>query len=408
MKRSLCAFVVVCAAVFCSDCLADDTWTINTIAYGFSGAPTVAVDINNNPIAVFTSGYANAPLYTATQTSAAYHIEQAADIYSASWPKIAVNSNNETSITFSHGSEIWYAAKGDWFDWAYWQLEGLEAGYQDISLTDNDIPHLAYVNPSSRYVEHAFFDVHSQQWQKEPLLGMGQMQTAYACIDTTGIDTILISCFNYSMAKTSCAIYANGFWNFLPVIDNGYYSDCSFTANGLPAVAYVKSRMLCYAVYINDVIGWVETPIEPATPQFKVSLAHNSTGIPGIAYTYIDKLMYATNIAGGWTTTEIDTAGYYPDLIFDRTDKPLIVYNSNDECLSLNVVKLAGIGLEPFNIADLNNDKAINFKDFAVMAENWMTILPQPDSSAGDFNRDATVDALDLKWLGCNWLHIND
>ncbi|MFA6176740.1 MAG: dockerin type I domain-containing protein, partial [Phycisphaerae bacterium] len=158
----------------------------------------------------------------------------------------------------------------------------------------------------------------------------------------------------------------------------------------------------------NDVIGWVETPIEPATPQFKVSLAHNSTGIPGIAYTYIDKLMYATNIAGGWTTTEIDTAGYYPDLIFDRTDKPLIVYNSNDECLSLNVVKLAGIGLEPFNIADLNNDKAINFKDFAVMAENWMTILPQPDSSAGDFNRDATVDALDLKWLGCNWLHIND
>ncbi|MFA5291620.1 MAG: dockerin type I domain-containing protein [Phycisphaerae bacterium] len=408
MKCILCV-LLFCVIVLCGDCFAEDSWTVNTIAYDVDSAPSIAVDINNNPIAAFTLGNIDPALYTAAQTPAGYQVERVADIYPAFWPKIMVNSNNETSITFCQGSEIWYAVKGSWFGWSYWRLDGLEAGYQDISLTDNDIPHLAYVNPSTRYVEHAFFDIHSQQWQRETLSGMGQMQTAYACIDTDGSGRILISCFDYSKAETFCAIYEDGFWKYLPAVE-GFYSDCSFTSDGLPAIAYSIKRTLslCYAVYVNDIIGWVETKIAPTTPQFKVSLRHSSTGIAGIAYIYQDKLMYAANVAGGWTTVQIDERGAYPELIFDRNDKPLIAYSSYDYCIDKPVIKLAGIGLEGFNITDLNNDKIVNFRDFAILAEYWLTALPEPDLTIGDFDRNAKIDALDLRWLGCNWLWQGD
>ncbi len=57
---------------------------------------------------------------------------------------------------------------------------------------------------------------------------------------------------------------------------------------------------------------------------------------------------------------------------------------------------------------DLNNDKFVNFEDFAVMAEYWMTVLPEPDISVGDFTLDAAVDFGDLKWMSCNWLWQGD
>ena len=52
----------------------------------------------------------------------------------------------------------------------------------------------------------------------------------------------------------------------------------------------------------------------------------------------------------------------------------------------------------------MNNDKFVNFEDFAFMAEYWMTVLPGPDISVGDFTLDAAVDFGDLKWISCNWL----
>jgi hypothetical protein len=102
---------------------------------------------------------------------------------------------------------------------------------------------------------------------------------------------------------------------------------------------------------------------------------------------------------------QIDEIGGYPDLIFDCNDKPLIAYVGFDDCLGVQVIKLAGIGLEGFNIADLNNDKIVNFSDFAILAEHWMATLSVPDKTIGDFDQNAVIDSSDLKWLGCYWLN---
>jgi hypothetical protein len=265
-------------------------------------------------------------------------------------------------------------------------------------LTVNDIPHIAYIYQERIY--HAFYDVHSQQWIEEELSGFGYHAFTTISIDAASDGRILISCSEESNIRT--AVYSNGYWNYLPLLF-GYRADGAFTSDGLPAVAFESSE-LTYAVYINEIIGWVETPVSTFVPWGYCSLAQSSTGVPGIAYIDNDKLMYATNIAGGWTTVQIDERGWYPNLIFDHNNKPLIAYSSYDYCLGTLVIKLAGISLEPFNIADLNKDGIVNLYDFAILANYWMTILPQPDLAIGDFDQNAKVDVLDLKWLGCNWL----
>jgi len=393
MKRSLCAFIIASFAITTGYCFAEDTWTINMVAYGLSGQPSVTVDMNNNPVMAFTSmslPYVYSRLYTAAQTDTGYLVEQVDSISDAAWPKIAFTSNNELAMVFIRGSNnLWYASKTDWFDWSYWQIDSLQASYIDMSLTNNDIPHLVYAARNGS-IEHAFFDVHSQQWSKETLYGFGSPMSGYARIDIDRSGKILVCCFDFHNVKTLCAVYSNGSWNPLPAIDSATYPDCSFTADGLPAIAYTKSNMLCYAVYINSAIGWIETQVAPA-PSSLISLDHSSTGIPGIAYINSEKLIYATNIAGGWTTTEIDTFSSYPfssfDLIFDRNNKPLIAYNGIDSHLGLNIsaIKLAGIGLEGFkagfDVSGTVTDRATGLP-VANVTVNW---------HSQTFNRDASI-----------------
>jgi len=367
MKLLLCAFIIICAAVFCGNCFAEDTWTINTVAYGISGPPSVTVDINNNPVMAFTSNpYSYSYLYTATQTDTGYQVEKVQVRSPAVWPRIATTSNNELAMTFNEIRGFCYASKGSWFDWAF-SYPQIQIGVLDLALTDNDIPHTVSIR-SPGYVEHAFFDVHSQQWAKETLSGFGQLMSGYAKIDIDSSGKILVCCFDNSKGKTLCAVSSNGFWNYLPVINSAIYPDCSFTADGLPSVAYIKSNQICYAVYVNDIIGWVETQIAYCSSNSWVSLGHSSTGIPGISYFSNNKLMYATNIAGGWTTTEIDVVGTssYSDLIFDKNDKPLIVYNGIDARLgNLPMIKLAGIGLASlktgFDVSGTVTDRLTGF-----------------------------------------------
>lgn len=389
---------------FLGNCFADD-WTVNTVAYNMTGLSSVAVDINNNPIVSFTTiPYpAYSALYAVTQTDSGYDVNQIRT--GAAWPKIIVNSNNELTIAFQTlGGNVWYGTKSSWFDWFFSQVASTApVACPDIALTSNDIPHLAYIGGSG-YVEHAFYNIQTQQWVKETLTGFGNYSIGNLDIDIDSSGRILIGCHDRG-GTLRCAVSTNGSWYYLPVMQTSD-ADSGFAAGDLPAVAYIKSEMLYYAVYISE-IGWVETQIGIArtTGHKRYSLAHSSTGIPGIAYSDNGILMYATNIAGGWTTVPVDQYGKYIDLIFDRSDNPLISYAGFDDCLAVPVIKLAGIGLESFNIADLNNDKIVNFSDFAIMAEYWMMTLPAPDRALGDLTENAVVDVRDLRYFGCYWLN---
>ncbi|MBN1787024.1 MAG: hypothetical protein JW806_01365 [Sedimentisphaerales bacterium] len=403
MKSSYC--ILLCAIIFCGSCFAD-SFTVNTAVYDVYGAASVAVDINNVPVMVCENDYID--LLLINQTSFGYEANSIPQTLDAEMPQLAVTSNNELALCFrGSGGVLWYGSKGSWFDWTFSQVESSTVTACDLALTSSDIPHIAYGRAQSIY--RVFYDVRSGQWIKEHLTGFGTLTSYKVDIAVSGDDKVMVLCAEGPNLFT--AVCQDGLWRYLPAIDVSALIrslDCSFTADNLPAVAYINGNQLVYAVYVNDIIGWVETVITDTVgshPSYSVSLAHSSTGTPGIAYIDDYKLMYATNVTALWTTTEIDERGVYPDLIFDHEDRPLIAYRSEDTCLnSMPVIKLAGIGLEGFNITDINNDKSVNFEDFAVMAEYWMDILPQPDISVGDFNLDSNVDPVDLKWLTCNWL----
>ncbi|MHC4204074.1 MAG: LamG-like jellyroll fold domain-containing protein [Planctomycetota bacterium] len=50
--------------------------------------------------------------------------------------------------------------------------------------------------------------------------------------------------------------------------------------------------------------------------------------------------------------------------------------------------------------SDINRDRQVNMKDFAIFADNWLT-----ENSAADINYDGVVDFLDLSELSSNWLN---
>jgi hypothetical protein len=50
--------------------------------------------------------------------------------------------------------------------------------------------------------------------------------------------------------------------------------------------------------------------------------------------------------------------------------------------------------------SDINGDRLVNLKDFAILANNWFT-----DNLEGDINYDGVVDFLDLFILSSNWCY---
>jgi hypothetical protein len=50
--------------------------------------------------------------------------------------------------------------------------------------------------------------------------------------------------------------------------------------------------------------------------------------------------------------------------------------------------------------SDINGDRQVNMKDFAIIANNWLT-----DNSEADINDDGFVDFLDLSKLSSYWLY---
>jgi hypothetical protein len=425
MNRICCVYLL-CVLSFCGVCFADDAFTVNIVAYGTANSGTVAVDINNSPIVVTSSLSGYDGLSIITQTPAGYEANGVPDTNGGVWPRLKFTSNSELSLVYlknlseaALSYELWYGSKGSWFDWTFSRIEGPPSSYSSISrpdmdLTANDIPHIVYYRSGGiqgSWVFHTFFDVHSQQWIKEQLTGFGSGGgLSNLSIDIAPDGKIMASASNTQEVKV--AVYSDGSWSYLPSLQagTGRISSGSFTADSLPAVAFERSGQIIYAVYINDVIGWAETIVAPViTPssQYSIALAHSSTDVPGIVYVDNQSLMYASNVAGGWTTTMIDeqvAQDAKPNLIFDHNDKPLMVYDGYDECADMLTLNIAGIGLEPFNIADLNKDKVVNLHDFAILASYWMTILPEPDLAIGDFDQNAKIDALDLRWLSCNWL----
>lgn len=399
-------YIFLVLSICASFCIAEN-WVINTIDSKIGGKPSFAVDSNNSLLIVHATGK-DADL--ALQRSSNYYESNV--IPNTSYCEICslkVTSNDEIALVFLDTStkKIWYAIKGNWFDWTFTEVSFSDCLGIDMALSENDIPHIVYIqniNGQNRVI-HSWFDIQSSSWMHETMFGFNAANIFHPPdIDISASGKIIISCSD-SDNQMRAAVFLNGFWDYLPAIQNFSPPNACFTPDEIPATAYIRDGTMYYSVYI-DGIGWHETPIclaEATDPPREISLAHSSTGIPGIAFVTREGLMYASKVSALWTVTKIDY-GFLQDLVFNLNDKPLIAYYRGGGCLNEAVLKVAGIDIDYFHLADLDKNKIINFADFAILAEHWMAILPEPQRSIGDFTENGIIDADDLKWLGCNWL----
>jgi hypothetical protein len=292
-----------------------------------------------------------------------------------------------------------FAAKSSWFDWTF-SIEMSES-VANAAISDNDILHTVVWERYGR-LYHQWFDPKSNTWIKHFIAD----NSIYPSIDTYE-DKVLISLYLYNRGYF-VVLKEEDNYNYLQVLNDIDYP-VSFKANfdndGCPAVAYSKGENLIYTVYINDIIGWVETETD-IDCDYVLRLDHSSTGTPGIAYTNNGKLYYASNIAGIWTSVFIDRLAWgMPDFKFDKNDKPVIAYVGYDVGLHNSVLKLAGTDIPPYNIIDIDESNAVNFTDFALFVSQWgQSSDPQQERLSADFDGNGEVDQYDLRNFSCNWL----
>jgi hypothetical protein len=134
-------------------------------------------------------------------------------------------------------------------------------------------------------------------------------------------------------------------------------------------------------------------------------MAVNSNGSVGIAYAGIDgNLHYASNNTT-WTDVIVDESSpgaiNNPTLIFDNNDKPLICYYDRDTFWG-SAVKVAGIGIKKYRLADLTGDGEVNLDDWAILASQWQ--MTGWYEHTADINRSGVVNAADLHIMAIQWL----
>lgn len=90
-----------------------------------------------------------------------------------------------------------------------------------------------------------------------------------------------------------------------------------------------------------------------------LSLAFDNNGNPAIAYLRDGQLTYAANHAG-WLISSVDESDadiQHIDLAFDANNMPLIAFYDASPNWDGTSLKLAGTGLTPTCVADLNKKR---------------------------------------------------
>jgi len=57
-----------------------------------------------------------------------------------------------------------------------------------------------------------------------------------------------------------------------------------------------------------------------------------------------------------------------------------------------------------FNRGDINFDGIVNFKDFTILADQWLLLPGNPSADIAPGQGDSIINELDLKLLVENWL----
>ncbi len=85
---------------------------------------------------------------------------------------------------------------------------------------------------------------------------------------------------------------------------------------------------------------------------------------------------------------------------------PLITYIGYNTAIKKYELKLAGMDMEPYCMADLDKNGAVNFRDFAIFSAHPPTqsVLPDDPNSISDIDHSSIVDSNDTNILMHYWL----
>jgi hypothetical protein len=362
---------------------------------------SIAVDSNQNPVIAYHSE-TDYCIKFATIEDTNYAIEIIPDTeYSKGCLSLAVDSCGEFGIAYPGRSNLMFSFKTSWFDWCAVAVdEGFGFYFATaLAFSKNDVPHIAYC--SRAQLKHATYDVQTNSWASQ-VVYLGYADLPSIAVDSS--DKIIIT-FESEASVIHTAINAGLGWSFLPSFE-GIRPSMALDAAEQPAVAYIHEDKLCYATYTP--IGWIHTIVDdgsegPISDNAVPSLAFDNNGNPAIAYLRDGRLTYAANHAG-WLINSVDESDadiQHVDLVFDSNNMPFIAFYDAGSNWDGTSLKLAGIGLTPTCVADLNSDGCVDFLDYAIFANAWCTF---GSYNPADLDGNKSVDSNDLMIFCSYWL----
>ncbi len=359
---------------------------------------SIAIDSNQNPIIAYRSD-SNDCIKFATIEDVNYKIEFIPATAGLGYGlSLAVDNFGGLGISHSYGTDLIFSFKTSWFDW-----QTTIAAYGDcwttaLAFSENDVPHIAYADLGNQ-IRHATYDIQANSWVTQPV-SFGLYD--FPSIAVGSSDEIVIA-FEQWGNLIHVAINSGFGWMFLPSFDG---STPSMALNSVeqPAVAYIHSGRLYFTNYTP--IGWIPAVVDDGSQgpvSGPLSLAFDNNGNAAIAYLRDGQLTYAANHAG-WLIGPVDESDadiQHIDLVFDSNNMPFIAFYDGSSNWDGTSLKLAGPGLIPTCVADLNRDGRVNFIDYALFAIQWN------ESGAGiaaDFDGSGSVDGVDLMVFCSYWL----
>jgi hypothetical protein len=440
------------------------TETVDSGGYGTGWFTSLALDSNNSPHISYED-YADSSLKYAHYDGTWHieTVDSNTSTYSASMPSIDLDSSDNPHISYwrSYGCLMYAYYDGIWHVETV-DGSGWTGKFSSIALDGNDNPHISYLAYDYYDDVNLFYARYDGTWHIENVTSALRFSNPTSiALDSDGNPQISY-CYSHPQYDLRRARY-DGTWH-IETVDSadavGFYCSLALDKSGNPHISYYDdtNEDLKYAYYSGT--NWsIETVDSEGFVGTYTSIALDSKDNPHISYrdstnaslkhAFRGCTLIITTTDGGTTNPPSGIYTYKPDSVVDVNAVPdnnclfdyweldgnnvgsanpyPVLMDDNHTLHAIFFCDVDGDGIadgvdncpDIYNpdqndsdddgignicecdAANIDGVNPVNFKDFAVLALDWLMTGSGLD---GDINRDDIVDPCDLAQVAQHWL----
>ena len=273
-------------------------------------------------------------LMTAAVSSAQEWSIEAVDSL-ASYPSIAIDSNDCPHIAYCSDNEILKYAMWNGSEWEFQIVDstGSVGGAASLALDSQDNPHIAYYDGSDCSLKYTRWD--GSSWVTTTIRDSGGWISL--ALDSSGNPHIAFCDYETEYPEVWYASWTGTHWlTSMVSYPGGFYPSIAVDSSDRPHLSYHQEYGydLEYA-YLNSNLEWEKTQVD-TDGGTNTSIAVSSTDYPHISYTSSDGYLKTASWNGSsWETECVDDAVGWTSLVLNSSDNPRIAFfSTEDEMLS--------------------------------------------------------------------------